>query len=600
MKRAGWHLSPLRSIRSKIFIAFSLVALLSLAAVTSIIYYHSFNTIKKNAIIYITDIIRHADESLKLMLIDMDNINTVIVSSRANVIDPLMSEHYPISYEWFLENKQVEDFLASFITYKSYINRISVIGLNGKFYRAGAPLTDQFVAESRGLVQQIIDSSSQRVFMQRTKGGDNDAVIVGRAIRYSGKTIGASIIEINYDIVKQVYHIKPLDDSYVYVIEDNGDFVYKSNSELMANNISETNFEQVLSADAGKETMSEVDYEGNSYLVVNYKSDFTGWLTIGMIKNTSLLKDSLRLRTQIVEVSAIVFLIVILLSNVLAAQITKNLNKLRNAMRTVRDGKLNSVTSIQTQDEVGQLSVVFNSMIERLKYLLDDISIKERQKRELEFTALQAQISPHFLYNTLNTIRYMAQLQNSRNIEEITGSLIDLLRGIVGNSHPFVTLGEELDYVKSYITIQSYKYMDRFQVIYQTDPELMDCMTIKMVLQPIVENAIFHGVQSLPYNGIIVIKMYREGDLVIIEVTDNGVGMTEEQIQQLLRAQGGERTTSFSGIGISNVHERLQLYFGSAYGLKVESEPQLYTKVQICMPHIGRGEAGVNQSTASG
>jgi two-component system sensor histidine kinase YesM len=600
MRKTGWLLSPLTSIRSKIFIGFSLVALLSLAAVTSIIYYHSSNTIKKNAIIYVSDIIQHADESLKLMLIDMDNINTVIVSSKANVIDPLLSEYYPISYEWFLENKQVEDFLASFITYKSYITRISVIGLNGKFYRSGKPLTDEFVVESQKLVQQIINSNSKRVFMQRSKSGDNDSVIVGRAIRYSGKTIGVAIIEINYDIVQQVYHIKPLDHSHVYVIEENGDFVYKSNPELKGNNLSDTHLAEILLVKDSDETIHEVDYEGKSYLVVNYRSNFTGWLTIAMIEKSNLFKDSLALRTQIIEVSVIVFLIVILLSNLLAAQITKNLNKLRNAMRTIRDGKLHTVTMIQTQDEVGQLSVVFNSMIQRLQHLLEDISVKERQKRELEFTALQAQISPHFLYNTLNTIRYLAKLQNSHNIDDITGSLIDLLRGIVGNSQPFTTLQEELDYVKSYINIQSYKYMDQFQLVYQVDPELMDCLTIKMVLQPIVENAIFHGVQSLPHHGIISIKVYRESGMVIIEVTDNGVGMTEEQLKQLLINKSEEPQGAFNGIGISNVHERLQLYFGNVYGLKVESELALYTKVQICMPYIRKEEAYADQSAAGG
>lgn len=245
------------------------------------------------------------------------------------------------------------------------------------------------------------------------------------------------------------------------------------------------------------------------------------------------------------------------------------------------------ISPIHSDDEIGELSSVFMEMIDQIKQQMKDIKSKEEQKREAEVASLQAQISPHFLYNTLNTIKYLARLRNAPNIEEVTTSLIVLLRGVVGNTQRMITLDEEIKNTMSYINIQKYKYIDQIETVWQVDEALLNCKVYKLSLQPIVENAIIHGLGELDSGGLLIIKVQQiHAQTIQIEVRDNGLGMTQEQIEHLLGKGGVRKSEQFSSMGINNVHERLNASFGEPYGIQIFSEPGLYTSVVITIPVI--------------
>ncbi len=200
---------------------------------------------------------------------------------------------------------------------------------------------------------------------------------------------------------------------------------------------------------------------------------------------------------------------------------------------------------------------------------------------------LQSQINPHFLYNTLNSIKWMATIQNVSGIPEMITSLARLLRNIAKGTSELITIKEELDLLNDYITIQQYRYGGTITVNYNVmSDDLYECNIIKFTLQPIVENAIFHGIEPKSVEGIIDINIKKlKHNKIGIEVIDNGIGISEDKIEKLLSSKETTSKGSFNNIGISNVNERIKLTFGDEYGLNIKSKLNEYTSIIITIPY---------------
>ncbi|MFE9275358.1 sensor histidine kinase [Paenibacillus glucanolyticus] len=578
-------ISPGRSIQGKIFIAFSAVTLVSIVSITVIVYMSMRETIMHNAVTSVSDSIRQADESLNMMLEEIDRLNTVVVTNKNTVIDTLLSPNEEISYEWFQDQKRIDEFLSVLIDYKPYITRIAVVGLNGKVYFSGGPWLDRTVLGSP-MLDYMLQNGSRHAYFKQT--GVSDAITVGREIRYNREPIGVVMVDLNYDFIQKTYGVKPTTDSMIYVLDMQGGFVYEAESAPSfapsSDRIVGLNQELAGNGDAIKQVI-----DGRDYIVVSRRSGYTGWTTLALIPMDSLLSESARLRKLLAEVSVIVFVVVLIGSLQVSSRITLNIRRLKSLMMFVKEGNLTFPRKeIKGEDETGQLYRVFISMVEDLKRLMEGIRVSERAKREAELTALQAQIHPHFLYNSLNTIKYLAKMNGVPNIEEVSGSLIELMRGVLGNSSEFLTMREELDYVERYISIVKYRYMEPIRMVAQVeDDALLECRVLKLMLQPLVENAIIHGIGPLEREGLVLIRVCEEGGDLKIEVIDHGKGMTEGQKAALLGERGKSGNTSrFSGMGVRNVHERIVHLYGHSYGVKLYSEPGLYTKVEIRLPKL--------------
>ncbi|MFH5183366.1 sensor histidine kinase [Paenibacillus sp. TAB 01] len=571
-------ISPTVSIQGKIFVAFSLVTLLGIVAVTSIVYLYMRETVKNNAFTSVTDSIRKADESLNLRLEEIDRLNTVVITNKT-VLDTLMSPTEEASYEWFQEQKRIEEFLTAVIAYKPYISRIAVIGSNEKVFFVGTPWLDKNVLKTP-MMQYLRQNGSGHAYFHQT--GSSDSIVTGHDIRYNRKVIGTVMFDLNDEFIKKTYDVNPTSDSMLFVVDENNEFIYQpQTSALGKDTIIRLNQEL-----AGSNASVEKVIDQKSYLVVSRKSDYTGWFTLALVPMKSLLSETVRIRNVIAEAAIIVFVIILIGSLQVSSRITRNIRRLRSMMMHVMEGNMTLQSAeIRSKDEIGQLYHVFKSMVEELKRLLEGIKASEREKHEAELAVLQAQIRPHFLYNTLNTVKYLAKLNGVPNIEEVSQSLIELMRGVLGNSNEFLTLQEELQYVRSYVNIEKYKYVEPIRLDIEIEDEnLLQYNVLKLMLQPIVENAIIHGIASAAQEGLVLIRIYEENAELRIEVTDNGKGMSSEQIDALLEVKKGETYTRFSGMGVRNVHERIVRMYGEPYGVFLYSEPESYTKVEIRFP----------------
>ena len=229
--------------------------------------------------------------------------------------------------------------------------------------------------------------------------------------------------------------------------------------------------------------------------------------------------------------------------------------------------------------EVQDLSSSFAHLVRKIQQLMATVRAEEVNLRKTELRALQAQINPHFLYNTLDSISWMCERGKNQEAVVMVNALAQLFRISISKGHELIPIRSEVQHAKSYLQIQSVRYKDQFSYRFEVDESCLDYLCNKITLQPIIENAIYHGINGLVDEGEIVIRIESQGDDILATVEDNGVGMEKEQIDAIFR-----RSDSKSGIGIKNVNDRLKIWFGEAYGITIESVPDEGTRVIVRMP----------------
>ncbi len=270
--------------------------------------------------------------------------------------------------------------------------------------------------------------------------------------------------------------------------------------------------------------------------------------------------------------------------------INRPVQKILDKITAISQGDFSREPSIEWQDELGRIGCGINRMSENVVTLMEKKVEDEKQKKDLEYQILQSQINPHFLYNTLNSIKWMATIQNATGIAEMTTALARLMKNVSKGTSAHITLEEELALVKDYFLIQKYRYGGNITLECQVkEPALYQCLIHRFTLQPIIENAMFHGIEPKGCAGKVLIQaeiLSPEASerLLQISVTDNGVGMSEETIEKVLKGDLSSKADFFRHVGISNVHQRIQYDFGEEYGIRIKSSPGEYTTMTITLP----------------
>ena len=293
--------------------------------------------------------------------------------------------------------------------------------------------------------------------------------------------------------------------------------------------------------------------------------------------------------TAFVPVMALLFSILIMVSLVITqmlnSTITTPVAEINERLEKIGKGDFTRDTSIEWNHELGDVGRQVNDLAEAFERLLESEIQSEKQKKDLEYKVLQSQINPHFLYNTLNSIKWMATTQGSTGIAEMTTSLARLLKSIAKGTRLFIPIRDELVLLEDYFTIQKYRYGGMLQLNIDVPEELMDYYILKFTLQPIVENAIFHGIEPSGHEGTIEVKAVDEGDSLIISVTDNGIGMSKELIQSILTNDNAKsKSEFFREFGISNIQQRIQYEYGGEFGIRINSVEGEYTTMSIQIP----------------
>lgn len=423
-------------------------------------------------------------------------------------------------------------------------------------------------------VQNIFETSSNRHYW---------VISLSRSVELAsnGKiSEGILLVDMNFSGIRQLFaKVNNSDMGYVYLINNDGRIIYHPRQNLIFSNMIQENN---LVASQYEDGAYKESFQGEDRMVVVKTVGYMGWKIVGVTPMDDFYQDFSRTKVIAVVIIVLAILVMIFANRFLALRVVQPLKKLEDSLTGIGVDR-NPQIYIGGSQEIQHLGKTIGSMVEQLRKLTDDIVREQEEKRKSELDALQSQINPHFLYNTLDSIMWMIESEQYEDAIAMVHSLGRLLRISLSKGKNIITIGDELQHAKSYLDIQKYRYKNKFTSYFEVEEGIEKYKTIKLIIQPLIENAIYYGMEYMDGDGEIHIRAYSKEEDLFIEVEDNGLGMPQEQVEHLLTDHTRIRSKG-SGIGIRNVHQRIQLYFGEKYGLEITSEPDEGTMVRIHLP----------------
>lgn len=427
-------------------------------------------------------------------------------------------------------------------------------------------------------VQNLFDDPTYRYYW---------VVSLSRAVELTSNgtsTLGVLLVDMNYSSIEQILKKANVGNSseYVYLIDGKGEIIYHPRQKLIYTDLYQENNIEAAGYEDGS---TEEIFQGEKRLVTVKTVSYTGWKIVSVVPMSSFDMGMTGTKYFVIMLVTVSMLAVILLNQLVSASIAMPLKKLNNSVKEWETGNMNPSIYIGGSMEVEHLGRTLRSTVEQIRQLMQDIVVEQEEKRKSELDALQSQINPHFLYNTLDSIVWMIEGERYEDAVFMITQLASLFRISLSRGKTVISVEDELKHARNYMNIQKVRYKNIFEVRFDIDPEILQCCTVKLVVQPLLENAIYYGVECMDGDGEIDVNGYRREDDIYIEVRDNGLGIPENEVEQLLKENNRVHKRG-SGVGLLNVHNRIRLRFGEEYGLEIESEPDEGTTVRIHLPYI--------------
>jgi two-component system, sensor histidine kinase YesM len=590
LRASQFALFPLKSIRSSISLAFSCLILASIAATTLFSYQLSVEAVQRNSQGYIEEIIKQVNTNIQSYVDYMENISLLAMTNK--------DVKYYISDSSFISpeerrpyEKRISDLFQAILYTRKDIASIMVFGYNGRY------VTDRRItslnpntkveqqawyknAQSEGgksvlsapHVQNIIQNEYRWVVSLSRELKSTDGITAE----------GVFLVDLNLSVIDDICsHINLGKRGYVFIVDPEGNIVYHPDQQLIYSNLRTERIADVIHAKSGSSFIAS-DNDGKRIYSVQ-DANF-GWKIVGVAYTDELLTDKSTIRNTILAYALCGLAVTLILSFLLSHRLTRPIKELQADMKQVEKGNFDIQSQIGQMNEIGQLGRTFNMMVSRIKNLMQEIIQTQENKRKSELQLLQAQINPHFLYNTLDSIVWMAEQKRHEEVVLMTSALSKLFRASITKDQEFIPIRVEIEHITNYLLIQKMRYHEQLDYIIDISDGILSYKTLKILLQPFVENAIYHGIRNRREAGMVTIRGREDDSRVVFEVEDNGLGMLPEQLARIWAAD--EEGPIGKGIGIHNVNERIRLYFGHDYGVTIRSEMETGTCVTITIPKL--------------
>ncbi|WMJ89998.1 sensor histidine kinase [Anaerocolumna sp. MB42-C2] len=577
-----------KSIRLTILFSFSALIVFSLLIFLLISLNYTEDTVLDNSIDNTTQLIKQVNGDIDSYINYMENISS-LVTNNENVKDYLFYDNLTKDQKSLYATAILDQF-NTIMEARQDICNIAVISSNGRYIiNDGTDMLNEFVslfsldwyryaflypdktALSSSHVQNVIKNNYKWV------------ITLSKSIKnpISNKTSGIFFIDLNYNVISDMCENNSLGEKgYVFILDRDGNIIYHPQQQLLYSGLKTERVDQVLNSKTNYFVTDEGD-ESKLYTISTSKK--TGWTIVGVVYESELMKNKTQTQIIYIVVAFILLAAAMIISVFISTRITRPIKKLKDSMKEVEKGHFdNANIEVISENEIGSLSKSFNIMTAEIKKLMEENIYEQKQKRKSELKALQSQINPHFLYNTLDSIIWMAESNKNKEVVLMTASLAKLLRQSISNENEVLTIEQEVGYITSYLTIQKMRYKDKLEYEIDVDKDICQYEIVKLVLQPIVENAIYHGIKFKETMCLLTIRGYSAGNNIIIKVIDNGVGMTEEVLAHIFDEH--KHNFKSNGVGVFNVQMRLQLYYGKNYGITYESSPGEGTTATITIP----------------
>ncbi|TDO70037.1 two-component system sensor histidine kinase YesM [Halanaerobium saccharolyticum] len=523
--------------------------------------------------------VNETSEKINLILEDINKFSSLIISNQELLT--MAKNHQNFSQNDF-NNK-----LRSFITIRSDIEAIK-LRIEENSYSIGVNI----INEDPFIPPELKNSKGQPIWMP-TKDVEIE-ILAGNFKKYyytlSRKLIdyntlnhyGYLMIDLDEIILEQSYsEIQGEENEEVFICDRNGRIISHPDKSKIGTYITLKPYgEEILSNDNGN-----LEYfAGEKRLAIFSTIDNNGWKVIKTIATTNLYREINDIQRFLSILGFIYGVLIITFMIIFSIRYTEPMFKMMGVIKKVEEGDLSARMPIKSNDEIGHLGYSLNNMIDEMQNLIDKLIEEEQEKKEVELEALHAQINPHFLHNTLNTIKWMAKIQGNISVSKAITSLVKLLRVSTNLSKEKITLAEEIDYLKNYMVIQRLRFNEEISLEFRIEEDCLQLKVPKLILQPIVENSIIHGLEKKSFELKIRIKVYKKEEQVFIEIIDNGPGIKKETLDNIFESESAY--DKFSKVGLNNVNKRIKLYFGSEYGLNIRSKPGYGTKIIVNLPDM--------------
>lgn len=485
---------------------------------------------------------------------------------------------YEDDSERLTDMRNMQLLLKAVMTGAEYMQNIYVYTENGMEFSAGGAYTE-LDEETLAYYKEMAGKQEVVFGVQKARDKyDYPRIVLTKQLNMGKETPGAWVVMlINCRGIYGIYNETERYDSGLIIWDQ------ARRQEIYRNNLERFEQEGEIGADeistfAQKEDRAVIRLGNRKALLMKMTSEVTGWQSIVLIPYEQISGQHSRMLSINAVVLVLLSLAAVILCRILANRFLKNIEILTDAVGSIQKDNLYLDISIHSGDEAEVLYHRFEDMISRIKEQIADMKKQEKEKRFLTLRALQAQINPHFLYNSLNTIKWMGQMQGADSIVDAVNALSSIMQ-VNMSKNTYLTFQEELDYLNKYVCMKEFQKAARIKFVCKIEEELRQCYILKMLIQPIVENSLKHGEVMEREDGYISISIYSDGEDVQIDVEDNGKGLSEEESRAILdNLRNGE------GIGLFNIQKRIQLYYGERYGVSITGEKGIYTCVSLRIP----------------
>lgn len=427
-------------------------------------------------------------------------------------------------------------------------------------------------------VQNIFESSNYQYAWVISLSRSVELTNVGHTRR------GVLLVDMNYSAIEQVFDkANEQNSGYVYLMDRNGEIIYHPRQKAIYSGMVKENNRMASTYEDGTHIEN---FMGEERAVVVKTIGYTGWKIVNVTPTSELFRNTIHIGFFMVMICTVTIFLILFGNIFISDRVTEPLRNLEESIRYLEEGHLEEEhIYIGGSHEIRHLGQTITLMVKRMKDLMDKMVREQEDKRKSELDALQSQINPHFLYNTLDSVVWMVECEQYREAISMVKALAKLFRISLSKGNSIITIEDELTHAQNYMSIQQMRYRNKFCVKIDVEPAIRDCITIKLIVQPILENAIYHGMEFMDGEGEITVHGYEKDGDIYIEVSDNGMGIPEETIESLLTDKSRARGKG-SGIGLWNVNQRIALYFKGDYGLSIKSELDEGTTVTIHLPKI--------------
>lgn len=578
-----------RKMQSTIMAAFSIISA-SIMLILGIVMYFRFSASSRQDIIQSTKkLMEQTGENLEDYLVSMRQISDAVYYNVIKEYD-LSRQNNDIQKGMNLLYEANKSSLRSIAIYNHYGSLMAAEPVALQKEDPNVTRQDWYqkaVGEMENMhfstphIQNLFDDNTHRYYW---------VISLSRVVEltdHGNPTTGVLLVDMDYSsISRMMTKINALNNGqYYYLCDSNGQIIYHNRQVQISKGISSENSEKAAKY---KDGIYEEAFEGEHRVVIVHTISYTGWKLVGIIPYTTFTHGMFDIRYFIVILILLMAMMLAVVNRLVSVRISSPILKLNQSVAEYEAGEKPEIY-IGGSLEIRHLGESIQRSYERIDALMHKIVFEQNERRKSELDALQSQINPHFLYNALDSITWMVEGERNDDAVFMISELAKLFRISLSKGRTIISIRDELQHAQSYMNIQKIRYKNRFSICFEVEPEVYSCCIVKLVLQPILENAINYGVSGMEDCGEIMVTGRLEDGKVILSVADNGVGMTADEVDFVLTDSNRIRKHG-SGVGLVNVNNRIQILFGKEYGLVVESEPDEGTTVSICIPAVSYTE----------